>query len=438
MDSNVVARPLPPLATRALSESDVLTSTVQHLSTADTLERVTAVATGAVRSLLGADGSTFALRQGDTCLCVEEGATTPLFEGKRFPLADCVSGWAMIRREVVVLPDISVDERLVQDLYPRAHITSLVMAPVRVADPIAALGAYWREEHRTTPAEIRLLKILANSTAVALENLELREAVRRQSDERDHLAARADELESAIHTIVHDLRSPLGAMLGYAELIEDALTDDADGTGSTDAAITRERTQQFVRTIADSGRRMADQIDRTLALYGVTRGTLKPQRLDLTAMALEIISSLRAAALDRDLDITVEDGLSVDSDPVLTYMMLENLLGNAVKYTSRQPVALISLRRAPSLHEATVANGEHREPMSTFVVRDNGAGFPSDQAQRLFRPMSRLHRDEDFPGTGLGLASVARIIERHGGQIRAEGAPSCGASFYFSLPRASP
>lgn len=428
MDSNVASLPIP---APAPCESDILTATVQRLSTADTLERVMAVVTGAVRSLLGADGSTFALREGDTCICVDEGATTPLLEGRRLPLADCVSGWAMLRGEVMALPGISLGEHTLVDLYPQAQVTSFVVAPVRDGDPVAALGAYWHEEHRTTPAEIRLLKILANSTAVALENLELREAVRRQSDERDHLAARADELESAIHTIVHDLRSPLGAMLGYAELIEDALSD------GTDEAITRERTQQFVRTIADSGRRMANQIDRTLALYGVTRRALQPQRLDLTAMALKVISSLRAAALDRNLDVTIEDGLSVEADPVLTYLMLENLLGNAVKYTSREPIALISLSMAPSLREAAVAHGHFPVQLCTFIVRDNGAGFPSDQAQRLFRPMSRLHPDEDFPGTGLGLASVARIVERHGGHIRAEGAPSCGASFYFSLPRAS-
>ncbi len=429
MDSNVVRLPL--ADAQALSDSDVLTATVELLSTADTLARVTTVVTGAIRSLLHCDGATFALRDQDACICIEESAATPLWKGRRLSLADCVSGWAMVHGEVVVLHDVSTDLRISHDIYRDTAVTSLVVAPVRVAEPVAALGAYWSAEHRPTPAEVRLLEILANSASVAMENLELREAVRRRADERDHLAARADELEAAIHTIVHDLRSPLGAMLGYAELIEDSL---ASGSNEVTAA----RTQQFVRTIADSGRRMADQIDRTLALYGVTRRPLEPQRLDLTAMAQEVISSLRAAALDRTLDVTVEDGLEAEADPVLTYLMLENLLGNAVKYTAREPVAYISLSRVTSLREVGGAPVGSPGPLTTFVVRDNGAGFPSHQTDRLFRPMSRLHRDEDFPGTGLGLASVARIVERHGGQIHAEGAPLCGASFYFSLPRPAP
>ena len=119
---------------------------------------------------------------------------------------------------------------------------------------VGALGAYWSEHHEPTIEEVRMLQVLANSTAVALENLELRSAITRRSDERDDLAARARELESAIYTLVHDLRSPLGAMMGYAELI-------------ADEDLPEEKRRAFAETLVEAGGRMAEQIDQMLALY---------------------------------------------------------------------------------------------------------------------------------------------------------------------------
>ena len=254
--------------------------------------------------------------------------------------------------------------------------------------------------------------MLANSTAVALENLELRGAIVRRIDERDDLAQRARELESAIHSLVHDLRSPLGAMMGYAELIAEEDLDD-------------DKRRAFARTMVEAGNRMGDQIDRMLALYRVTNRDLEPAPLDLTALAREVGEGLVAREPERDVRLHVEDGLRAVADPTLTRMVLENLLGNAVKYTGRTDVAVIEVGSTGSGADLT-----------TFFVRDNGAGFDPAEAARLFRPMTRLHAESDFPGTGLGLASVARIVERHGGSVSGEGLPGHGATFCFSLPTA--
>lgn len=424
MDSNLARLPGPAL--RRDGASDILTAAVERLSTADSLERVTEVVTEAARALLAADGATFVLREDDQCFYADEDAISPLWKGSRFPMSACISGWTMLHAEVVSIGDIYVDDRIPHDAYRPTFVKSLTMAPVRSEDPIAALGAYWATEHVPDAEEVRLLQVLANSAAVALENLELRSAVRRRADERDDLAARADELESAIHTIAHDLRSPLGAILGYAELLEDALEARDPGPGPAP-----DRAVEFARTIGDSGKRMAEQIDRMLSLYRVTHRPLEPAPLDLTDMSLAIARTLGDTERGRDLDFTIEDGLVVEADPVLTHLLLENLLGNAVKYTAREKVARIALS---SVHIDTVGTPDD---LATFVLRDNGAGFPADQADRLFRPMTRLHRDDEFPGTGLGLASVARIVERHGGQVRAEGTLDEGASFYFTLPRGS-
>ena len=407
------------------STAGVLIETVERLSTATSLERVTQVVTEAVRLALGCDGATFVLRDDESCHYVDEHAISPLWKGGRFPLTACVSGWAMLNRQAVVIPDIYADDRIPHDAYRPTFVQSLVMAPIRSADPIGALGAYWAEHHDADAEEVRLLGIIANSAAVALENLELRGIVRRGAAERDDLARRADELEQAIYTVAHDLRSPLGAILGYAELLDDIVVASPaiDETG---------KARVFARTIVESGQRMAHQIDMMLGLYRITSRPIEPAPVDLSAVARRVADDLTGRTGRRRIDIDIQDGLRVVADPVLTHLMLENLLGNAIKYTGKKDHAHIELVsvgvETPRIDRA--------EPLTTFVVRDNGDGFAPEEAQRLFQPMTRLHSAEDFPGTGLGLASVARIVEMHGGAVRAEGEKSVGASFYFSLPTA--
>jgi signal transduction histidine kinase len=257
----------------------------------------------------------------------------------------------------------------------------------------------------TTGAQLRQLEVLASSTAVALENLELRGAVRRRESERD-------ELELAIHSLAHDLRNPLVAMMGYAELIE-VDVDEAPQLAKT-----------YAKSIFAAGQRLSTQIDKMLSLYSIINRPLEPQRTDVTAVALEVAEALHASAPDRAIRIEVEDGLEAMGDPALLRIALENLMGNAVKYSATRDQTLVELSAA-----------EHGPERTTYVVRDNGVGFEPGQEHRLFQPLTRL--TDEFAGTGLGLASVARIIELHGGTVRAEGAPGEGASFFFSLPNAS-
>ncbi len=388
---------------------DVLTRTVERLSTASNLGEVTTAVAEAVRDLAGADGATFVLREDGQCFYADESAIAPLWKGHRFPLTSCVSGWAMLHRQTVVIPDIYLDERVPHDAYRPTFVTSLAMAPVRSAEPVGAIGAYWAEHTVPDAATVRRLEILANSAAVALENLELRGAIRRRSEERDRLAARADELDAAIHTLVHDLRSPLGAITGFAELIED----------SRDPA----STATYAATILRAGERMAAQIDRMLDVFRITSRPLEPETVDLTLCAREIGEDLARQHPERRICIEIADGLRAQADPVLIHSLLENLLGNAVKYSAHAPEALVEMFRV---------DGD--ELLTTFAVRDNGDGFDPADADRMFQPLVRLHDQEQFPGTGLGLASVARIVEMHGGAIAAAGARGQGATFTFTLP----
>jgi signal transduction histidine kinase len=388
---------------------DVLTRTVDLLSTADSLARVTSVVARAVRELTGADGATFVLREDEQCYYVDESAVGPLWKGSRFPLTACVSGWSMLHRETVVIRDIYADDRVPHDAYRPTFVASLCMAPVRSSDPIGAVGAYWAIEHVPTPDQVRQLEVLANSAAVALENLELRGAIRRRSAERDRLAARANELEETMQTLVHDLRGPLGAMMGFAEL----LADGADGA----SAVT------YAHAVMRAGERMSAQIERMLSIYRITSTRLAPQALDVTSLARCLADDLRVQHRDREIVVEVEEGLRATADPALTQLLLDNLLGNAVKYTGHRPVAHIRVRAVA---------GE--AGMHAFEVSDDGDGFAQDDAGRLFRPLVRLHAHDEFPGTGLGLASVARIVQLHGGSVSARGVKGEGAAFTFSLP----
>lgn len=382
-----------------------LIDTVEQLSGATTLERVTEVVAAAARSLMGADGATFVLREDDQCFYADEDAIGPLWKGSRFPMSACISGWAMQHRESVAIPDIYVDDRIPIDAYRPTFVRSLAMTPVRHTRPIGAIGVYWSTQYVPSAQEVRLLEVLAGSASVALENLELRGAVGRRESERD-------ELESAIHTLVHDLRSPLGAIRGYAELLEDGI----------DASDVR----AYAATIGRAADRLDQQIDRMLGLYRITHSELVPAPLDLGAVSGEIAAQLAGRHPHR-VTFTAESDLVAHLDPVLGHLMLQNLLDNAFKYTGRTDRAEVSLRRVDS---AT--------PLATFALHDNGAGFEPAHADRLFRPMGRLHDESEFAGTGLGLASVARIVELHGGTIRAEGSTGAGATFYLGLPVGSP
>jgi PAS domain S-box-containing protein len=219
------------------------------------------------------------------------------------------------------------------------------------------------------------------------------------------------ELEAFSYSVAHDLRAPLRGMNGFAQVLLDTYRDKLDADG-----------QDYLQEILLNANKMADLIDGLLSLARVTRSDLKRDHTDLSAIAREVAARLRAAEPQRAVEVTVQDALEADVDPRLARALLENLLGNAWKFTSKQSVARI--------HVGTL----EKNGASVFFVRDNGAGFDMTFADKLFAPFQRLHTVDEFTGTGIGLATVQRIVHRHGGRIWAEGAVGRGASFYFTIP----
>jgi len=167
-------------------------------------------------------------------------------------------------------------------------------------------------------------------------------------------------------------------------------------------------------------------IDALLSLSRVTRSGLRRELVDLSALAHSSLSSLAAQDPERRVELVVEERLFAEMDPTLARSLLDNLLGNAWKFTAKTPEARITFGSAERAGERT------------FYVRDNGAGFDMAYAQKLFAPFQRLHSNQEFPGTGIGLATVQRIVRRHDGRIWAEGRPELGATFFFTIPAPEP
>lgn len=223
------------------------------------------------------------------------------------------------------------------------------------------------------------------------------------------------ELDSFAYAVSHDLRAPLRAMRGFSQ----ALTEDLG-----------ERLSDEVRVDLDqikiASLRMSELVDGLLVLSRATRTELRHDTIDLSAMADGIVAEMMRAEPERQVACEIESGLSAHGDARLIYAVMKNLLENAWKFTRRTP--------QPSIR----FYAERSDGKQFFYVADNGAGFDMAHAIKLFQPFQRLHRQEEFPGTGIGLATVSRIVQRHGGVMKAEGAPGKGATFCFSLASALP
>jgi light-regulated signal transduction histidine kinase (bacteriophytochrome) len=218
------------------------------------------------------------------------------------------------------------------------------------------------------------------------------------------------ELEEFSYTISHDLRAPLRSIDGFSL----ALLEDCEAHLPQEA-------KAYLKRIRSAAQRMGQLIDEVLDLARVSRCELSKKYVDLTQLARDIIADLQVNNPARHVSITVGNDLTVKADESLVRVVLENLIDNAWKFTSRKGSA-----------EITVDQIEN-EDRKVFYVKDNGVGLNMQYANKLFGPFQRLHSVDDFPGTGVGLATVHRIVQRHGGQIWVESEPNKGTTFYFTL-----
>jgi two-component system, NtrC family, sensor kinase len=265
----------------------------------------------------------------------------------------------------------------------------------------------FEDEHRTVREQLLRAKYEANEARTALEAAETRAAL------VEELKLKNDELESFSYSVAHDLRAPLRSIDGFSL----ALLEDCGENLNEDG-------KQYLRYVRESAQHMARLIDDLLALSRVTRAELDRGETDLSSIARSVAERLARAAPDRQVELLLVDRLVANCDGRLLTIVFENLIGNAWKFTGKRSNARIEI-------------GTTGENPQTYFVRDNGAGFDMSYASKLFGVFQRLHSAAEFEGTGIGLATVQRIIRRHGGRIWAEGEVGCGATFFFTLESSS-
>jgi signal transduction histidine kinase len=286
------------------------------------------------------------------------------------------------------------------------------MVPIRLDSPIGAIGVYWAKHRTATEAEVTLLQALANTTSVAMENMKVyTELEQRVASRTRQLELLNRELESFSYSVSHDLRAPLRAINGFSGLLVRELDSNP-----------AEKVQRYVNVIADSAIKMTALIEDLLKLSRVARERLRRIDVDLAAIARTIAQRLRTEDPRREAELVIPEQLVVRGDAGLMAVVMENLLSNAWKYTSKTGRARIVLGTRAEADGSTAV-----------YVEDNGAGFDSSRAENLFSPFQRMHTAEEFPGTGVGLATVQRIIHRHGGRIWADAKPGQGARFSFTI-----
>lgn len=418
---HTVAAPVPPVtatstpgATRALGEEALhrLLRAVRDLAACRDVDAVARVVRSAARQLVDADGATFVLRDGGSCWYVAEDAVEPLWTGQRFPLETCVSGWAMLHEQQVVIPDIYLDPRVPHDAYRPTFVKSLVMTPVRSDHGIAAIGTYWAATRQPTPLEQEVLQALADSTAVALENARTLMGLEALVSERTAaLEASNRDLGVFAQVAAHDLKAPLTTILGHAELMSREAAAHADGVLAGSLAAIRRQ-----------GLRMTELIDGVLA-YGTAATTeLQVDHVDLERLVAEVLDDLGAVVGAAGAEVVVDGPLphAVGSRALLA-RVLQNLVANAVAYGD--PV------RPRVRVEGRVADG-----WTEVDVCDNGSGVPVEERDSIFDMFHRGSTSAGSPGSGIGLAFARRVVARHGGTLEVDDAPGGGARFTVRLP----
>jgi two-component system CheB/CheR fusion protein len=402
---------------KLLPEAARLLRVVHELSFARDLESITAITSAAARELTGADGVTFILRKSEHCYYADENAIAPLWKGRRFPVDACISGWVMAHNAPLVVPDIYLDSRIPHEAYRPTFVRSLAMVPVCAPEPIAAIGAYWKETYHPTDDEVGSMILLADSAALALTNVQLYDhlaaSLDREKDARMAAEAAIAAKDDFLAQVAHELRQPLHASLAALQVLA-ARTSGESG----------DRARAVIeRQISQMSRLVDDLLDAARVVKGHVELTV--ETVDLRHAIDHAVDSLKPLLEERRQELAVslpKYPVRVVADMARLQQVFTNLLTNAAKYTNQGGRINIIVR-----------NGDGR---ATITVVDTGRGIDAAALPRIFDLFTR--GASDVRGFGVGLAVARRLVELHGGSIEARSAGvGRGAEFTLSLPLAT-
>lgn len=390
--------------------SSALVATVQQLSFATTIEDITYVVKTNARKIAQADGATFVFRDHDLCFYADEDAIGPLWKGKRFPMATCISGWVMLNRKQVVIENIYQDPRIPHDAYRPTFVNSLLMTPIRSEDPIGAIGTYWAKHYVPTKQEIDALQALADATSIALENVRILQ----------ELKSRVQDLEQANHQLgrltwlaSHDLKEPARGIQINVELLRGKEEEHLDAEAL-----------RYLTRIEEFSAHIQGLVHDLLQISRVDNHQSKRREIAMTEVLNEVKVLLQSALESAKATLTHAEMPTVRGDPILVSRLMQNLISNALKF--------VKPGTAPKIHVAC----EDRGTKWQFEVRDNGIGIETEYREKIFDYFTRLQNKTQSPGSGVGLALCKRIIEASGGSIWVESQPGQGSSFFFTLDKA--
>jgi signal transduction histidine kinase len=414
-----------------------LVDTIQRLSLARALDEIQRIVRTAARRLTGADGATFVLREGSKCYYADEDAISPLWKGQRFPLETCISGWAMLNRKAAVIEDIYADDRIPHDAYRPTFVKSLAMVPIRTLDPIGAIGNYWASRHLPTEEELELLRALADSTAVALENvsvyqeleervadrtgelLETNESVRTMYEEAnanlDALRVRNDHYLEVMNTLAHEVRNSLAVARACLMV---ATRDEVNGS------------RDLLRDAETSVGQALDVVNRQLEAARLEAGVVdvRPVDVDLNEELRKLRPLFRAFATNVSVELLLDEPaelIALRTDPMVLGHILRNLVTNALKFTDSGHVR-VSAERSP--------DGE-----VAISVADTGIGMSPEDAERVLEDWQQVAdaQERRHEGSGVGLPLVRRLVEALGGRLELETTPGRGTTFTVVLTPAA-
>lgn len=382
-----------------------------------------------VRRVIDADAAVLCMWRQDE-LVVEAASGIAISPGIHVPLSPDNPIHAAIQNRQVLITGESDSDCIPLDQLRSQMVTFLTIPLIATDHVIGVLIATRRRNNPFTDHEHHLVSVVADRIALSLDRAdayEAEKAARRLAEARaDEVRALNAELEARVrvrtseleiankeleafsYSVSHDLRAPLRTVDGFSMALQEDFADALDDKG-----------RDFLGRIRDGVQRMGQLIDALLQLSRITRAELLREPVDVTRMASDVMRELEQQHPERKIDFQVQPGLETKADPRLLRIALENLLGNAVKFTARTPEAHILLGR--------------EEGSNTFYLKDNGAGFDMQYSEKLFTAFQRLHGDREFKGSGIGLATVARVIRRHHGSIHAEADVGKGATFRFTL-----